>query len=58
MLQTMVCNLNAVGQKEDALKLQQRLLSTFVIVQDDSSDESESNADSLDHIDIDSLSQI
>jgi hypothetical protein len=54
----MVCNLNAVGQKEDALKLQQRLLSTFVIVQDDSSDESESNADSLDHIDIDSLSQI
>ncbi len=47
MLQTMVCSMNAVGHKEDALKvtkdqkkvvkkhkLQQRLLSTFVIIPD------------------------
>ncbi len=73
MLQTMICNFNAVCQKEDALKVlrkqkklikkhkvQPRILLSMVliwdaIVQDDSLDESESNDDSLDHLDIDSL---
>jgi hypothetical protein len=63
MLQKMVCNMNAIGQTEDALKvikdqkkaikkhkLQQKLLSTFVIIPDNlhaSSEESVSYGGSL-----------
>ena len=73
MLQTLVCNLHAVGQNEDAHnilkkqkklikkhKLQQRILSSMMVIQDtivpdDSSDESESSGDTLDDLDITSL---
>ncbi len=73
MLQTLATNLHAVGQNEDAHnilkkqkklikkhKLQQRILSSMVviwdtIVPDDSSDESESSDDTLDDLDITSL---
>ena len=72
MLQTLVCNLHAVGQNEDSLnilkkqkklikkhKLQQRILSSMVVIWDtivpDDSDESESSDDTLDDLDINSL---